>query len=58
MILIPRTEGVSTKAIKTTYSPTAGTAYVTFEKVRVPLENTLGKEGAGMLVSCFHVVYP
>ena len=33
VILIPRGEGVSTKPIKTAYSSTAGTAYVTFDKV-------------------------
>ncbi|KAF7982326.1 hypothetical protein HWV62_29026 [Athelia sp. TMB] len=50
MILIPRCEGVETKAIKTSYSAAAGTAYVTFDNVRVPIGNTLGKEGAGLQV--------
>ncbi|KAF8894305.1 peroxisomal acyl-CoA-dehydrogenase [Mucidula mucida] len=50
VILIERGEGVETKAIKTAYSPTAGTAYVTFDKVRVPVSNTLGKAGMGMSV--------
>ncbi|KAG8702168.1 hypothetical protein FRC08_003654 [Ceratobasidium sp. 394] len=50
VILIPRTEGVSTKPIKTSYSPSAGTAYVTFDNVRVPVENTLGQEDAGLYV--------
>lgn len=50
VILIERGEGVETKAIKTAYSSTAGTAYVTFDKVRVPISNTLGKVGAGMSV--------
>ncbi|KDQ28823.1 hypothetical protein PLEOSDRAFT_1038031 [Pleurotus ostreatus PC15] len=50
VILIPRGEGVSTKPIKTSYSPVAGTAYVVFNKVRVPVANTLGKVGAGMSV--------
>jgi len=50
VILIPRGEGVSTRPIKTSYSPVAGTAYVTFDKVRVPIANTLGKVGAGMSV--------
>lgn len=49
-MLIPRSEGVETKAIKTSYSSTAGTAYVTFDKVRVPVANTLGKVGQGMQV--------
>jgi alkylation response protein AidB-like acyl-CoA dehydrogenase len=47
---VPRCDGLSTKPIKTAYSATAGTAFVTFDKVRVPLSNTLGKEGKGMSV--------
>lgn len=35
MLLIERCEGVETKLIKTSYSPSAGTAYVTFDNVRV-----------------------
>ncbi|KAK0453029.1 peroxisomal acyl-CoA-dehydrogenase [Armillaria borealis] len=50
VILIERGEGVSTKPIKTAYSAAAGTAYVTFDKVRVPVGNTLGKVGNGMSV--------
>lgn len=50
VILVPRGPGVETKPIKTSYSAAAGTAYVTFDKVRVPLSNTLGKVGAGMNV--------
>jgi alkylation response protein AidB-like acyl-CoA dehydrogenase len=33
MLLIERSEGVETKPIKTSYSPSAGTAYVSFENV-------------------------
>ncbi|KAH9483021.1 Acyl-CoA dehydrogenase apdG [Psilocybe cubensis] len=50
VILIERGPGVETKPIKTAYSSVAGTAYVTFNKVRVPVANTLGKVGAGMSV--------
>ncbi|KAE9399127.1 acyl-CoA dehydrogenase NM domain-like protein [Gymnopus androsaceus JB14] len=50
VILIERGEGVSTKPIKTSYSATAGTAYVTFDKVRVPIGNTLGAVGNGLSV--------
>ncbi|KAF8348835.1 peroxisomal acyl-CoA-dehydrogenase [Amanita rubescens] len=50
VILVERGEGVETKPIKTSYSPTAGTAYVTFENVKVPVENTLGPEGGGIFV--------
>ncbi|KAF5346943.1 hypothetical protein D9758_010143 [Tetrapyrgos nigripes] len=50
VLLIERGPGVSTKPIKTAYSPTAGTAYVTFDKVRVPVSHTLGKVGNGLQV--------
>ncbi|KAF7986403.1 hypothetical protein HWV62_31123 [Athelia sp. TMB] len=50
VILVERGEGVDTKAIKTSYSSTAGTAYITFENVKVPVENTLGPEGGGIFV--------
>ncbi|KAF8650967.1 hypothetical protein AX16_005003 [Volvariella volvacea WC 439] len=50
VILIPRGEGVSTKQIKTSYSSVAGTAFVTFDKVRVPVSNTLGPVGQGLQV--------
>lgn len=50
VILIERGEGVETKLVKTSYSPTAGSAYVTFDNVRVPVENTLGQEGGGIFV--------
>lgn len=33
--------------IKTSYSPSAGTAYITFENVKVPVENLLGEENRG-----------
>lgn len=50
VILVERGEGVETKPIKTSYSSAAGTAYVTFDKVKVPVENTLGEEGGGIFV--------
>lgn len=49
-MLIPRGEGVETKLIKTSYSPTAGTAFVSFDNVKVPVENVLGKENKGLQV--------
>lgn len=36
VVLIKRQEGVETSAIKTSYSPTAGTAFVTFDKYETP----------------------
>lgn len=50
VILVERGEGVETKPIKTSYSSAAGTAYITFENVKVPVENTLGPEGGGIFV--------
>lgn len=49
MILVPRQEGVETKQMTTRYSKAAGTAYVTFDNVRVPVENTLGQEDMGIV---------
>ena len=50
VILVERGEGVETKSIKTSYSPAAGTAFITFDNVKVPVENTLGEEGGGIFV--------
>lgn len=50
VLLIERGEGVETKAIKTSYSPAAGTAYVTYDNVKVPVENLLGEENKGIHV--------
>ncbi|KAL8414374.1 hypothetical protein RB594_005563 [Gaeumannomyces avenae] len=50
VLLIERGEGVETRAIKTSYSPTAGTTYITFDNVKVPAEHLLGKENKGIYV--------
>ncbi|BGP14303.1 hypothetical protein JCM10213_009164 [Rhodosporidiobolus nylandii] len=50
MLLIPRDDTVTTKLIKTSYSTTAGTAYIEFYNTKVPVENLLGKEGKGLFV--------
>lgn len=50
VLLIERGEGVETKAIKTSYSPAAGTTYITFDNVKVPVENLLGEENKGIYV--------
>ncbi|KAK4188019.1 acyl-CoA dehydrogenase/oxidase [Podospora australis] len=50
VLLIPRGEGVETKQIKTSYSTAAGTAYITFDNVKVPVENLLGEENKGIYV--------
>ena len=54
MLLIERSDGLETKAIKTSYSPAAGTAYVIFENVKVPVENILGVEGKGFQVIMYN----
>ncbi|KAJ3514588.1 hypothetical protein NLJ89_g2288 [Agrocybe chaxingu] len=50
VLLIERGPGVETKQIKTPYSTTAGTAYITFDDVFVPEENLLGEENKGLQV--------
>jgi alkylation response protein AidB-like acyl-CoA dehydrogenase len=49
-IVVPRGEGVETSAIHTSYSMAAGTAYVKFDSVKVPYENTLGPDNGGLQV--------
>jgi alkylation response protein AidB-like acyl-CoA dehydrogenase len=44
-------EGLSTTPIKTVYSSSARTAFVTFENVKVPIGNLIGKEGQGMALT-------
>jgi len=48
MLLIPRTEGVTTRSIPTDYGASAGTGLISFENVVVPADHLLGKEGDGM----------
>jgi alkylation response protein AidB-like acyl-CoA dehydrogenase len=48
--MIERGPGVETKQIKTPYSTTAGTAYITFDNVFVPGDHLLGKENEGLQV--------
>jgi alkylation response protein AidB-like acyl-CoA dehydrogenase len=50
VLLVERSDAVSTKPVKTSYSSTAGTAFVTFDKARVPVANTLGQVGKGMSI--------
>ena len=39
---------MSTKSHKTSYSSAAGTAYVIFDNVKVPVSNLLGNENEGI----------
>lgn len=50
VLLIPRGEGVETTLIKTSYSTAAGTAFVQFDNVKVPVGNLLGEEDKGFVV--------
>eukprot|EP00933_Yihiella_yeosuensis_P044702 TRINITY_DN39969_c0_g1_i1.p1 TRINITY_DN39969_c0_g1~~TRINITY_DN39969_c0_g1_i1.p1 ORF type:complete len:516 (-),score=143.09 TRINITY_DN39969_c0_g1_i1:286-1833(-) len=56
MMLIPRTDNLQTKIIKSKYSSAAGTAYVTYENCVVPKRNLFGKEngGFGIIMSNFN----
>lgn len=47
LMVIEKGPGLETKIIKTSYSAAAGTAYITFENVKVPVENLLGEENKG-----------
>lgn len=51
MILVERGPGLETEQIKTSYGSAAGTAYITYDNVKAPVENTLGKEGMGFMVT-------
>ncbi|KAF1949792.1 acyl-CoA dehydrogenase family protein [Byssothecium circinans] len=50
VVLVERQEGVETSLIKTSYSTTAGTAFIEFNDVKVPVENLLGEEHKGFTV--------
>ncbi|KAF9468149.1 peroxisomal acyl-CoA-dehydrogenase [Collybia nuda] len=50
VLLIERGEGVETKHINTSYGPASGTAFVTFDNIKVPVEYTLGPDNGGGLV--------
>ncbi|KAJ9627578.1 uncharacterized protein PV06_05917 [Exophiala oligosperma] len=50
VIIVPRDDNVETKRIKTSYSTAAGTAFIQFENVKVPVNHLLGKEDNGFIV--------
>jgi len=50
VILVPRTDDVETKLIKTSYSTAAATTYIQFDNVKVPRNHLLGKENEGLKV--------
>ena len=50
LLLIERTEGVSTRRMDCQGVWSSGTTYITFEDVKVPVENLLGKQNQGFRV--------
>lgn len=51
VICIPRKcGGIETKQIKTSYSTTAGTAFITFDNVKVPKRYLVGEDGLGIQI--------
>lgn len=50
VLLIERGDGLETEAIKTSYSAAAGTSFVTFDNVKVPVANLLGEENKGIQI--------
>jgi len=47
LFLVERGPGLQTKIIKTAYSTAAGTAFIMYNKVKVPKEHLIGKENDG-----------
>jgi alkylation response protein AidB-like acyl-CoA dehydrogenase len=47
LLLVERSEGVKTQQMKCSGVWSSGTTYVTFEDVKVPVENLIGKENQG-----------
>ncbi|KAI9014065.1 acyl-CoA dehydrogenase/oxidase [Hyaloraphidium curvatum] len=56
VLMIPRTQGVKTRHIEVSAGVMGGTAYVTFDDVKVPVENLIGKinEGFKALMTNFN----
>jgi len=51
MLLIEKGPGVVVRKIPTDYSLAAGTGLISFENVKVPVKNVLGKPGMGMMIT-------
>ncbi|TPX72235.1 hypothetical protein SpCBS45565_g00582 [Spizellomyces sp. 'palustris'] len=54
MIVVERTEGVTTKRMKCTGVWPSGTTYITFEDVKVPVANLIGKEHEGFKYTMYN----
>lgn len=48
VLVIPRTQGVTTRHITLSGSTVAGTAFVDFESVQVPMDMVVGVRGQGL----------
>ncbi|WFC95245.1 hypothetical protein MBRA1_001892 [Malassezia brasiliensis] len=48
VIVIPRSLGVETRQLHTSYSTTAGTAFVMFNNIKVPARYLVGQDGMGI----------
>jgi alkylation response protein AidB-like acyl-CoA dehydrogenase len=56
LLLIERGEGVTTRRMNCQGVHSSGTTYITFEDVKVPVENLLGKENKGFRGKLFNRV--
>lgn len=56
LLVVPRQKGVSTRHMEMSGSTTAGTAFVEFDDVEVPLDMVVGERGKGFkyIVSNFN----
>jgi alkylation response protein AidB-like acyl-CoA dehydrogenase len=50
LLVIERSKGLSTRKMDCSGVWSSGTSFVTFEDVKVPVENLLGEENKGFLV--------
>lgn len=58
MLLIERSmPGVTTRRLDCSGVWASGTAYITFEDVKVPVENLIGEENKGFKVGLFFAPY-
>jgi alkylation response protein AidB-like acyl-CoA dehydrogenase/predicted heme/steroid binding protein len=57
LLVIPRTEGVKTERMKCQGVWASGTTYITFENVKVPVENIIGKENEGFKAIMYNFNY-
>ena len=55
MVIERHPDTLSTKAIKTSYSKSAGTAYVEFDDCIVPVENVIGEVGQGFAYTMYNL---